>query len=684
MVETLRAVAHRGPLNYLRPVTRVLLLALALALAAPAAAPAATVGFRTGDGDDFHDVEIKAAPGETNQLVFGFNGFDLVIEALAGPLAGDPDRLCHNRSASVVHCALSDRPLRIHADLGDGDDVFGGGSLRHWRGQPIGGTIDAGPGNDSLRQDVGGPVPDASGMVMRGGEGDDALSGGGVLEGGPGDDRIAGNSFYSFDRIDGGEGADRLNGGPGPDHVMGGPGNDLIVEGESYEGQGGADIARIDGGDGDDRIVGAGAESAIFGGAGNDDIESRAITADGGEGDDVLSGGPTLRGGAGNDSLTGSAAAWPRAGSGGTPDQLEGGEGNDSLTGGAVNAMLDGGPGADLFVAGPARDTVSFRSRAQVTLNLRGPGPISDEGDTTLGGIERYEGTDGDDELIAGSEPVALDGLKGRDTLTGGPAADVLDGGPHDDVIAGGGGNDRLLGGDDAFPDPANPRTRIRAPGFDTLDGGDGDDTIFPRGGEDFVTAGAGEDWIDARENAGPSFGRTALNHSHIIQMSGADQVWCEEGTDHVDADYADDIGLDCETASEGTPRWRSLKVRDGRPFRLTVRCAWAESRPCKGTASLRTATGEASRANGHVDQASVRAASAECRGAKPGTILTRARFRIRAGRVNYVYLELKGAGARLLRRRGCLAVHAVLRFDDAKRRPWQATRSLTLQRRPM
>ncbi len=164
--------------------------------------------------------------------------------------------------------------------------------------------------------------------------------------------------------------------------------------------------------------------------------------------------------------------------------------------------------------------------------------------------------------------------------------------------------------------------------------------------------------------------------------MSGADQVWCGKGRDHADGDYADDMATDCETASEGTPRWRSVKVRPGRDIRLTVRCAWADDYPCKGRASFRTVPGGPVGDGAFLEHPAFRAAPEQCRTTtKTGAMLARASFRIRAGRVNYVHLKLGRSAERMVRKRGCVAIFALLSFRDVQGREWLVTRSLVLRR---
>jgi len=94
--------------------------------------------------------------------------------------------------------------------------------------------VNAGGGDDqvTIGRVVGVPV------TLRGGPGNDHLSGGGSalgdkLIGGPGDDVIAGRN--GPDLLYGGPGVDDLSGGPGDDRLVGGPGDDVL------HGEGGVD-----------------------------------------------------------------------------------------------------------------------------------------------------------------------------------------------------------------------------------------------------------------------------------------------------------------------------------------------------------------------------------------------------------------------------------------------------------
>jgi Ca2+-binding RTX toxin-like protein len=80
------------------------------------------------------------------------------------------------------------------------------------------------------------PVP----VTIRGGPGDDRLTGGGAsdkIAGGPGNDVLVGRRGDDWieggpgiDRLIGGQGDDRLVGGPDKDRLVGGPGNNTLIQ----------------------------------------------------------------------------------------------------------------------------------------------------------------------------------------------------------------------------------------------------------------------------------------------------------------------------------------------------------------------------------------------------------------------------------------------------------------------
>ena len=121
--------------------------------------------------------------------------------------------------SSGVECAGVGASTRAEIDLGGGDDIF------LW--------------NNS-------PVP----MTIRGGDGDDELSGSqgrDRIDGGPGNDSLVG--FGADDTIDGGDGNDEIDGSSGDDTIDGGRGTDQL-NGDG-EGDGEYAVKRF----GDDRII---------------------------------------------------------------------------------------------------------------------------------------------------------------------------------------------------------------------------------------------------------------------------------------------------------------------------------------------------------------------------------------------------------------------------------------------
>jgi Ca2+-binding RTX toxin-like protein len=116
---------------------------------------------------------------------------------------------------------------------------------------------------------------EAIGSILRGGAGDDTVTGAG------GDDRLAGGADNDLlmgmageDTLNGGAGDDELQGGAGADELVGAGGNDLLLGGT------GADLLK--GGAGDDVLFGD-AGGAVAPGA-----DTGADRLDGGAGDDVL------------------------------------------------------------------------------------------------------------------------------------------------------------------------------------------------------------------------------------------------------------------------------------------------------------------------------------------------------------------------------------------------------------
>jgi Ca2+-binding RTX toxin-like protein len=255
---------------------------------------------------------MTAAPGEVNVISPGPPAQGaLTIHDAGAPLSVAPGASnCSNLDPNTVRCTLiliptgGDLRMSMVANLGDGDDS-------------VGDTTD--PGAD---------------LSVDGGPGNDRLSGGGALKGGSGDDTLTGGY------LDGGPGNDVLTSTSGGGNLDGGDGNDVITSTAT-----GASFANARGGAGDDRISVAGDRATLSGNDGRDELIATGNNShlDGGGGADHLVGGPrgdTLYGGDGN-------------------DDLEGGGGNDTLVGSGGIDHLDGGTGADkIFARDQRRDTI--------------------------------------------------------------------------------------------------------------------------------------------------------------------------------------------------------------------------------------------------------------------------------------------------------------------------------------
>ncbi len=138
------------------------------------------------------------------------------------------------------------------------------------RGAALGGeTINSGAGNDTL-------VMSSGSNVVRGGDGDDRVTGGtgfDDLNGNAGNDTVSGAG--GDDWVLGGRGDDSLSGGDGADVVNGNLGSDTAVGGagaDTLRGGQGADL--LTGGAGDDWISGDRDDDTLSGGAGADVFHS--------------------------------------------------------------------------------------------------------------------------------------------------------------------------------------------------------------------------------------------------------------------------------------------------------------------------------------------------------------------------------------------------------------------------
>ncbi|MBA3756075.1 MAG: calcium-binding protein [Nitrosomonas sp.] len=329
--------------------------------------------------------------------------------------------------------------------------------------------LEGGEGNDAL--DGGGN----SGGKFGGGSGDTASYAkatdavivdlfAGTATGGAGDDtlinveNIIGSAFsdtligdFNANELYGGKGDDTLLGGDGDDILTGGLGNDFLDGGKfgndtaSYSDATGAVTVNLLTG----TATGAAGKDTLF------EIENIF----GSSYADTLTGGVNgnqLYGGAGNDSLSGGDGF----------DTLHGDAGDDSLNGGNGDDWLDGGDGNDMLNGGAGGgDTADYSNAASsINVNLLTGIATGGLGSDTLLNIEHVNGS-----------------FSASNTLTGNASSNQLTGGFNKDTLSGGAGDDTFLGfdGDDTL----NGGT-----GADSMDGGSGNDSYMVDNVDDVVT----------------------------------------------------------------------------------------------------------------------------------------------------------------------------------------------------
>lgn len=289
-----------------------------------------------------------------------------------------------------------------------------------------------------------------------------------------GDNDIMVGSPASGDILNGGDGDDILVNSGGSDTFIGGNGSDtwrFPVNNESGNPDIDADLERstirisrdtatlVDV---ENILIEDDREAILFGNAQNNRLTAAGgkDVIDGRGGDDLLDGGPS------NDILIGAAGS----------DKLYGGEGNDALVSGeqtvaGISNFYDGGEGnfdqltyvsniLDIVRREYISDGLQIKTRSQ---EASGPVRIfaetgtierlSEDGKTVLAtdtavNIERFVGSDGNDELFGGPGTYAeIDGGPGNDTLYGQLAGRFVGGGEGDDKIYAGLGGANYEGG---------------------------------------------------------------------------------------------------------------------------------------------------------------------------------------------------------------------------------------------
>ncbi len=288
-------------------------------------------------------------------------------------------------------------------------------------------------------------------------------SGADTLTGGAGDDSIVGLA-----------GADSLSGGGGNDTLVGGAGNDTIDGGSGYnvvQVQGSADAYSwsvntagavlltdtivnpadlIDGSDqGTDTLKNVQAIQYV---RPDGTIESTFVLDDRGNAPDA--GNTQIQYGvwvSGRANFYGDVDFFKLATLAGQKVVLTGGSGSGSgyLTDQPYgNGVLMGGwGGVNSGSSNPITYSTTGTADVQFwTGSLSANSPMASQGYTFMLRRE-LDGTDGNDNLVAGDSFEQLVGGVGNDTLIGSSRSDYLDGGSGEDVMTGGAGNDVIDGG---------------------------------------------------------------------------------------------------------------------------------------------------------------------------------------------------------------------------------------------
>lgn len=351
-----------------------LLAVIVVCLCLPSAALAGEAHVQTigaGYKDSIESMAYTAAPGERNRIVVAADKRSspptIVLRDSGARVS--PGGGCSAIDAQTVAC----RAYAASVDAGDGDDT------------------------------VTTPTSDFY-VVARGGDGADALTGGGYLSGGPGDDVLTFGELACMGpclRVE-------LSGGGGDDVLRGGPGDDVL----SGDGEG-----RPNPYVGDDSETGpldlTHGDDAIAGGSGSDTVRyarREGVRVD--LADATHNGAPGER-----DRLTGIENVITGDG----PDVVVGDEGDNELIGGSGADTLIGRGGNDLLLDERVSPNQDFLPRT-----------APDGADTLRGGA-------GDDELVGGGER--------GDRLFGGPGDDRLTNEYEDfaaRTLSCGGGADRV------------------------------------------------------------------------------------------------------------------------------------------------------------------------------------------------------------------------------------------------
>ncbi|GKX62264.1 hypothetical protein SOASR032_08330 [Pragia fontium] len=376
---------------------------------------------------------------------------------------------------------------------------------------------------------------------LQGGLGNDTLIGGGgnnILDGGEGVNTLSYQHANSAVSVDLSLNQATNNGEGGTDqitniqNVIGSQHNDRIV--------GNGSDNYLSGGDGDDVLIGMGGNNTLDGGTGintasyensTSGIQADLITkmvSNGFGGTDTLINIQDIIGSSFNDRIV----------SGNGSSSIHAGAGNDIIIVGgnaSSRAILDGGEGDDLFIAGYGYnafiggggiDTVDY-SHALTGINIS----MKDNRAYVngFGGIDQFDGITGiigsefDDRIELGANDAIIHAGAGNDLIiAGGSGTNLIDGGSgintldYSNAASGidlslqqGKARQNGFGGQDTI---ANIQNLVGSGWNDTIEGDDHDNNISAGAGDDWVYGSKGNDVIDGGK------GSNTLDYSRLSE----------------------------------------------------------------------------------------------------------------------------------------------------------------------
>ena len=585
-----------------------------------------------------------------------------ILAALGAALAATFAATAAPAKAAVSSASIDGETATLNLDGAD-DNVtvsVAGGLLVH--GQTTGGLNSGSDWDSATAGDQTVPADGTFGVVINGGDGNDALTvlaknteiGAAKIIGDGGDDLVTGAD--SDDSLVGGEGNDRLIGAKGDDTMVGDAGNDTLVwnqgdGSDTVNGDAGNDGAEVNGAPtlGDvftlDPVNGgvkltrtnlgpftfdATTERFEVNGLGGND----SVTANNGVGALTLL---TVDGGAGVDTVNGSDGA----------DLILGGEANDVLSGGGGDDRIVGDRGNDTMNGGTGDDTLVWNNgdNTDVANGDDGRDDVEVNGAPAAGDIFTVQPNGARIKFdrpnlvpfsidIGSSETMHANGLGAGDAISVGEV------GPHEVTGSGGPGDDTLTGADSS----------------DTFLGGSGNDTITPGGGLDVVSADEGDDQVNVRDRTA-DVARGGAGNDSVVADAG--QLDILDGFEAVDrTPNATPPPVDAKTRPV-TIRGGTVKVKRGTAS-IKLSCPAISPGDCTGSLAVRTAN------------------RVKLAGLKVALQLGSARYNIAPGASRTLKVKLAKGSRRLADRNGRLKVLAVASTGPSGQIA-QSSRRLTL-----